>query len=145
MLSTQSAPSLAPILLIDDSEDDRFFLKRLLKKAGVANPTLSFDDAREAVKYLERGKGEPEPRIWPSVIFTDLKMPSMSGFEFAEWLRNQAPPSYVWLVVVSGSNESSDRERAIALGAKCYFVKFPLVEALAAMVGLAVEGSRRAD
>lgn len=61
---------------------------------------------------------------FPHIIFLDLKMPVMNGFEVLEELRNEhlLPPT-VPVIVTSGSEEQEDRTRAAQLGATEYLVK----------------------
>ena len=59
----------------------------------------------------------------PDLIFLDLKMPVMSGFEVLEWLQQQTFAPALRVIVLSGSNQQDDRQRAEALGAADYLVK----------------------
>ena len=59
----------------------------------------------------------------PCLVVTDLKMPKSNGFDLLAWIKNQPPPNCPPVVVLSGSVEESDKERALALGAAAYFVK----------------------
>lgn len=64
----------------------------------------------------------------PSLVFLDLKLPYLSGFDVLEWLRQQAPFKELPVVVLTSSSEDRDRERAKELGVKAYFVKPPTRE-----------------
>ena len=57
----------------------------------------------------------------PFLIFLDLKMPVMSGFDVLQWLKNSGLKPQV--IVLSGSNDQADRSRAFSLGATDYLVK----------------------
>ena len=59
----------------------------------------------------------------PILIFLDLKMPVMSGFEVLEWLRFSGLEPAPKVIVLSGSNDQDDRGRALSLGAAEYLVK----------------------
>ena len=79
------------LLLIEDSEDDVFFLRHALKKAGVPYPMRVVNNGQEAIDYLS-GAGkyhERETYPMPSFIFLDLKLPLVSGFGVLEWLRSR--------------------------------------------------------
>lgn len=118
-------PSLdkLPVLLVEDSEDDLFFFKRLCKKAGLTAPLAVATDGQQAIHHLaECLKGtQPIPRL----IFLDLKLPLRSGFEVLEWLRAQPPLARTTVVVLSSSAEARDVARAYHLGAQGYLVKYP--------------------
>src|SRR3954466_9330244 len=51
-----TAPSLPPILVADDDADDIYFVQRFIKKTGVQNRVLAFDDGSEVVNYLMRAR-----------------------------------------------------------------------------------------
>jgi CheY-like chemotaxis protein len=124
---------LSPIVLVDDSADDRFFVRRLLQKSGVKNPVLDFDEGNEAIAYLRNLLG-PEVGPLPCVILTDLKMPGADGFELLAWVRSHAAFNGSTVVVLSDSGAPRDRKRAKALGADKYFVKLPAAAVLADIV-----------
>src|SRR3954465_4934732 len=67
--------SLPPILVADDDEDDLFFVQRLIKKTGVKNKIVTFNDGSEVVNYLSRARlgGNGFHRRTPLLLFLDLK------------------------------------------------------------------------
>jgi CheY-like chemotaxis protein len=117
---------MSPVLLVDDSSDDIFFIQRLLNRAGVANPIVTFLDSAAALTYLrELDQPGDDLRAKPGVMFLDLKMPKIHGFVLLKWLRRQPTFDLMKIVVLSGSDEPKDRLRAEKLGADEYLVKFP--------------------
>lgn len=128
-----SSPSVSPIiLLVEDSDDDAFFFSRLLKKCGYADRYIRLSDGRSALEYLAKsgldskesegitdGKGAARPDL----IFLDLKLPTVSGFEVLEWITAQKFAIRFDLTVLSGSDQLTDMKRAAALGASDYLVK----------------------
>jgi CheY-like chemotaxis protein len=113
------------ILLVEDNEDDVFGLRRALKKAGVDNPLRLATDGQQAMDYLsatrnpDRGADHPIPFL----VLLDLKLPYRDGFEVLEWIRNQEHLANVVVVMLTGSDERRDHQRAYALGARSYLVK----------------------
>lgn len=115
------------ILIVDDNDDDVFALQRALKKTATANPQQIVTNGREAVAYLA-GSGRYAERATyplPFLVFLDLKMPLMDGFEVLGWLREQAHLNQIVVIVLTGSDELKDHQRAYALGARSYLVKPP--------------------
>lgn len=113
------------ILLVEDSEDDVFALKRALKRAGVHNPMRIVSDGQKAIDYLAAtapgAPGEPPPL--PFLVLLDLKLPYRNGFQVLEWIRSQPHLTDVVVVVLTGSDEPRDHQRAYAGGARSYLVK----------------------
>jgi CheY-like chemotaxis protein len=56
------------------------------------------------------------------MLLLDLMMPRKNGFEVLEWLRSQ-PFEELVVVVLSGSEQSQDVQKAMALGADHYHTK----------------------
>lgn len=58
-----------------------------------------------------------------SMVLLDLFMPGMDGFQFLEAIRSDKRLSSLPVIVLSGSMNPEDRERALALGANDYIEK----------------------
>ena len=71
------------ILLIDDSAADNFLHSRVIRKAEVTERVVDYADAREALAFLqEEVEGGHYPK--PDIIFLDINMPGMDGWEFLD-------------------------------------------------------------
>lgn len=124
------------ILLVEDNPDDVFVMKRALKKAQITNLLQVVRDGREALSYLS-GAGDHADRErypLPFIVFLDLKLPYLHGFEVLRWIRQQPSLDASLVIVLTSSAESKDNERAYALGARSYLVKPPTPEALRAVM-----------
>ena len=111
--------------LVEDSRDDAFFLRRAFLKAGLSHPMVDVRNGQQAVNYLS-GKalyGDRSLYPLPGLIVVDLKMPLMDGFELLAWLQGQPELEAMPAIVISSSDLPADREKAMKLGAREYFVK----------------------
>lgn len=113
------------ILIVEDFEDDAKLLELLLTGAGVINPIRSVLSAEQAIAYLEGA-----PPYWnrgkyplPSVIFVDLKLPGIDGFDFLRWLRSHPLLKGAFIVILSATGDLVSVQAAYALGANSFLVK----------------------
>jgi CheY-like chemotaxis protein len=115
------------ILLVEDDEDDAFFMRRALTKAHIDLPLHIAVNGQEALDYLG-GIGQFSDRTkhpLPAIVFLDLKLPYVHGFEVLKWIRSQPSLNDVPVIILTSSPEPRDREKALQLGAKAYLVKPP--------------------
>ena len=112
------------VLVVDDSEDDRFFLKKAIAQFPRFKILHELADGTDVVAYLT-GNGQYGDRKtypWPDLLLLDLKMPYMTGYEVLRWLKSQSFPS-ITVIVLSGSVLQQDVEASLALGAHGYWSK----------------------
>jgi len=121
------------ILLVEDDENDVYFMRRAFKAAGLTNPLQVVSNGEVAINYL-KGLDEFSDRTLyplPQFIFLDLKMPVMGGFDVLQWIKNNSAIQ-IPVSVLSSSPEDQDMRRARELGAACYLIKPPTPEKLRA-------------
>ena len=125
-------PNDRTLLLVEDSEDDIFFMKRAMKGAGINNPLQVLEDGESALKYLagEDQYANREKFPLPALILLDLKLPYKNGLEILEWMRSQPGLETTIVIVMTSSKEDSDIDKAYRLGANSYLVKPPTAEKL---------------
>lgn len=113
------------IALVEDNEDDLFFMKRALKSADITNPLQVLSSGKMAQDYLA-GAGDYADRLvhpLPFLLLLDLKLPDMSGFEVLRWIKSKEGIPMLATIVLTTSGESRDIERAYELGANSFLVK----------------------
>jgi CheY-like chemotaxis protein len=126
------------ILVAEDSDDYALLLERTFRDIGLTNPVRILADGADVLAYL-KGEGKYADRVefpFPSVLFTDLKMPRASGFDVLEWMQNHPECRVVPRIVLSSSDSEQDVARAYKLGAHAYFMKPGLLVELQTLLRL---------
>lgn len=117
---------LPPVMVVDDNDDDVALLSRHLKTAGVKHPVLHFRNGGDAFMFLKQFCPPASTRAQkPVVIFLDVNMQGLSGFDVLVWARQQPALASLRFYMLSGAREEWDAQIAAKLGATDYFEKFP--------------------
>jgi len=114
----------AAILLVEDDRNEVDVALRAIRRSGVDAPVEVACDGQAALEALGL---EPDPSsrtpVRPRVMFLDLKLPRVDGWEVLRRLRGHPATAAVPVVVISSSDDDRDIQRAYALGANSFIVK----------------------
>ena len=105
------------ILLIDDDDDDQFIFLAAIKEAAPGYECRISNNGPEGLIALNTYSSNPE------IIFLDLNMPLMNGFEFLIILKTEIKLSGIPVIIFSTSDSPSDKKRARDLGALKFITK----------------------
>ena len=115
---------MAEILFIDDNEADFFLFEMLVKKRGIDREIKWLDNGELARDYLFRkGSFEGMGVLQTDVIFLDLNIPRIDGFELLKLLQEHPQANEFSVVIHSSSSFQKDIETAYQLGASLYLEK----------------------
>ncbi len=115
------------ILVVEDDEDDFFFTQRALRRHTAA-PIVHLANGRDAIAYIT-GTGHFADRAKfpaPAIVLLDLKMEGCGGHEVLAAVRKAPPDPLPQIFVLTGSNESRDRDLVRQSGLAKGFVVKPL-------------------
>lgn len=98
------------ICVVDDDFVFRTTSKRMLQKLRHSDDVLMFEDGEKAFEFIEKHQNEKD--VLPDVIFLDLNMPYMDGWDFLDEYMALKPAKKITIYVVSSSILDSDRDRA---------------------------------
>lgn len=120
--------NLNHIVLVDDNETTSFLNNRLLGRLAVAEQVSTFARADEAFEALW-GHDAPAENAGPDLVFVDLKMPGVSGFEFLQMYSKlpQAVQDKTVMAVLTTSMHAADTARVAEYPNVEYLTK-PLTE-----------------
>lgn len=114
------------ILLIDDEEVDNFIHEKVIKNSGCTEKIVVVDGGQPALDYLVAAKDGNHPM--PDLIFLDINMPGMDGWEFIEAYRqlNKAEDEHVIIAMLTTSLNPDDAEKAKTIKEIKDFINKPL-------------------
>ena len=103
---------LNSVLLVDDDDATKFLIKRTLVKSGCTNTIVEVKNGREAITYLTTKIEGHYPQ--PELIFLDINMPKMNGWEFLEEYKSldSTQCGSIVIVMLTSSLNPDDRMRA---------------------------------
>ena|SRR2546425_62541 len=113
-----------PILLVEDSSDDVFFMRQAMEKAAITNPFYVVHDGQKAIEFLEKAISRTDSTVpVPCLVLLDLRLPRMPGLDVLSWIRHHEELKTVPVLILTASKDDKDIESAYRIGANSYFVK----------------------
>lgn len=100
-------------IVVDDEPGIVFLCTKLLARAGYA--VRHANDGKAAMELILADK--------PDILFLDLMMPIMDGFEVCERVKKNPETADIIIAIISALDADQDREYAMSLGANFYFAK----------------------
>lgn len=119
---------LESVLLVDDDEITNFINEQIIQDMSVAEEILVATNGKEGIEVVENWC--QSQKTCPELIFLDINMPVMDGFEFLEAYQQKhssthRPKSVV--VMLTSSNNPEDIEKTKQSNIADYLIK-PLTE-----------------
>jgi CheY-like chemotaxis protein len=114
------------VIVIDDNEIDRYIAETVIVKNSFSEKVISVESAKEALKYLVSFENTPEEL--PDLIFLDINMPEMTGFDFLdeyEKLSENIKKNCIIMMLTTSINQE-DRTQAEACKYVYGFMNKPL-------------------
>ena len=105
------------VIVIDDSSTVRKILEVTLRREGIE--IVSYPDGVEALRAMTTRQLD---RL-PALLFLDIELPRMNGFEIARHLRSQPQWNQTVIVMMSRRDSIIDRLKARLAGAQAYLTK----------------------
>lgn len=105
------------ILLADDDSDDRDMFHEALEFIDDSLICYSTVNGRDLLKKLYTLDKLPD------LIFLDMNMPTMNGWECLTAIKDDKRYSHIPVIMISTSSHQKEMDISISLGALCYFIK----------------------
>jgi CheY-like chemotaxis protein len=111
-MKTDLPPKFETVMIIDDNTIDLYITSRMITKKKFGKKVLKYSSAQEALKYLQHNQDNIS--ALPQIIFVDIYMPVMSGFEFLDEYDKLSPTLKIncRAYIVSSTIDDDDIARA---------------------------------
>jgi CheY-like chemotaxis protein len=106
------------ILVVEDNEDNRRILVYRLRKIG----DFAITEATNGEQAIEMVRAD-----LPDLIFMDLKMPIMDGWEATKRIRKMPGGDRIRIIALTAQAMAGDEQKALAIGCDDYLAK-PVVD-----------------
>ena len=115
-------------MLVDDNPDDNFYHERVIKRSDAADIVVAKQTAMDALEYLKSKKDNSDTH--PNLIFLDINMPGMNGWEFLEeyYKLDKQFQSQAIVVMLTTSDNPDDKMKAKLFNGVSDFKTKPLTK-----------------
>ncbi len=107
---------MSKILIVDDESHIRLLIEQTLEEledAGVE--ILTADNGVDALETIKTEK--------PNLVFLDVMMPKMNGFDVCRTVKHELNLNDVYVVMLTAKGQEYDRQRGGEVGADVYMTK----------------------
>ena len=108
------------VMIVDDSEADRYLLKRQLQETGLTYKIFEESDGKGALKFFHDYEDNRQkfPEDYPPlVVFLDINMPIVSGFDFLKDfgpVREKHGIEAGFILMFTSTEQEDDRKKALS-------------------------------
>ena len=132
------------VMLLDDSELDNFINEKIIEASCFSEKVYVNSSGTSALEFLSNlvASGPIAKSIYPEVIFTDLNMPVMDGFQFIDKLKSVEGNlgQDCKLIILTSSVLPEDKIRAELVSKNVIFLNKPLTEEMLSSLYLSAVG-----
>jgi len=121
---------LSSVLLVDDNVAINLIHQKLIKRQDLAEHVYTCTSARQALNFIKANHGtdDQEKHIKPELLFLDINMPGMDGWDFLIELRkiNDDVKEGMIIYMLTTSINPEDRQKAVEENIVSGFINKPL-------------------
>lgn len=112
------------IVLVDDDEGHVELVRRNLRRSGVSNELVSFDNGASALDYvMRRGPHADRPGDGELLLLLDINMPGVDGVEVLRQVKANRETKQIPVVMLTTTDDPREVNRCYELGCNVYITK----------------------
>ncbi len=108
------------VISVEDNATDRALMGRIFEKEMPLVDVCFIDDSLKALAWF---KAYDDVEVTPNLILLDIKMPKLSGLDLLKEIRKIEVFKYAPIVMMSSSDQKTDKDKAYIYGANSYLEK----------------------
>lgn len=120
-------------MLLDDNELDNFINQKTIESSRFANKVYVNTSSKSALEFLKNLEisNNNSISLFPEVIFVDINMPMIDGFQFIESFKATFPKKidHIKIIILTSSLSPSDKERSETISKNIIYLNKPLTQA----------------
>lgn len=121
------------VMLIDDNEIDNLINQKMIESISLSEKIYLHSGARSAIEFLKSLEGligDTGIKILPELIFLDIDMPLMDGFQFLDQFQtlNKKIVNHCKVIMLTSSTNPRDTNKAKKYGSIHQYINKPLTQ-----------------
>lgn len=117
------------IVMIEDDEGHSKLIEKNLRRSGIDNKIIHFDDGLKAADFFFDSDYSPDGN--PILVLLDLNLPGIDGYEVLRRLKNNPKTQKVPIIILTTTDNPKEVEKCYELGCNVYMTKPVEYEAFA--------------
>ena len=111
------------VLIVDDDDIVIFLHETLIDMSGLSSQPAIAINGKEALEYITKSQDDDDSKY---LIFLDINMPVMNGWELLDEINTQLFSDRVFVVMVTSSTDAKDKEKSMTYKNVIDFLEKPL-------------------
>ena len=121
VIKTNVITKIITVLIVEDNKVNMLLLKTIIKNLVIPTKIYEVINGKQAVEEFEA--------INPDIIFMDIQMPIMNGYEATKIIRNLKPGKNVPIIAITAGTEKEEKEKCLTAGMSDYIPK-PIIKGI---------------
>lgn len=109
------------IVMVEDDEGHARLIEKNLRRAGIGNPIVHFDDGNKVIAAFFGENHEYHQD--KTLILLDLNLPGVDGYEVLKRLKSEEKTHAIPIIVLTTTDNPKEIDRCYALGCNVYITK----------------------
>lgn len=111
------------IVMVEDDEGHARLIEKNLRRAGVYNEIIGFDNGTAALQFLLGGDAEDQANGCSRLVLLDLNLPDMTGIDVLAMLKSNEHTRRLPVIVLTTTDDRREIDKCYDAGANVYITK----------------------